>query len=196
MNREQWLTNAVGALNTHVFLPKGVEATNYKVSVGFASRGVGGQRQAVGECFPPERSAANVTEIFISPVLALTVGSANDQTAGVLDVLAHELIHCIVGNECGHKGPFKRLALDIGLVGKMKATKAGPVLAEILEKIAGELGQYPHAELDASKTPKKGSRLIKVVCPLCDNVARQARTPFVTHGLICGSCEIPMVESH
>ena len=26
MNREQWLTNAVGALNTHVFLPKGVEA--------------------------------------------------------------------------------------------------------------------------------------------------------------------------
>jgi hypothetical protein len=77
----------------------------------------------------------------------------------------------------------------------MKATHAGPKLNDQLKAIAAELGKYPHEELTPlAKKGTKGSRLIKVVCPECDNVARQAKTPFLTYGLICGACNIPMIQ--
>ena len=100
-----------------------------------------------------------------------------------------------MGTECAHKGPFKRLALKIGLEGPMKSTHAGPKLNKQLKGIAAELGKYPHEVLTPAieKKGTKGSRLIKVVCPECDNVARQAKTPFLTYGLICGACNVPMV---
>ncbi len=37
-------------------------------------------------------------------------------------VLLHEMIHAAVGIDAGHKGPFKRAAIAVGLAGPMTAT--------------------------------------------------------------------------
>src|SRR5262249_40594880 len=107
-------------------------------------------------------------EIFISPTLA--------DPMRVVGVLAHELIHAIVGGEVGHRGPFKRLALAIGLTGKMSATVEGDVFKTALQAILEDLWPYPHAELDAKKRlsgPKpQGTRLLKAMCPLCKYTVR------------------------
>ena len=192
MNREQWLNAAADKINTVVFAPHDVKAVEFRVSVGFPSGSRGAKNSAIGQCWNPSTSAGNITEMFISPVLFNAVSEGDDNN-GVLETLAHEMVHCIVGTECGHKGPFKRLAVKIGLVGKMTATQAGPELASQLRSIATELGPYPHDELQPPVKVKKGSRLIKVSCPECANVARQAKTPFLTYGLICGACNVPMV---
>ena len=193
MNREQWLNAAADKINTVVFAPHDVKAVDFRVSVGVPSGSRGAKNSAIGQCWNPSTSAGNITEMFISPVLA-SAGSEGDDNNGVLETLGHEMVHAIVGTECGHKGPFTRLAGKIGLVGKMTATQAGPELAAQLSVISEELGTYPHEELNPPVNVKKGSRLIKVSCPECDNVARQAKTPFLTYGLICGACNIPMIQ--
>jgi hypothetical protein len=197
MNREQWLNAAADKINTVVFAPHDVKAVNFRVSVGFPGGQKGAKNSAIGQCWSPSTSAGNITEMFISPILGLEVGSSDPEYGGdhgVLDTLVHEMDHCIVGTECGHKGPFKRLAVKIGLVGKMTATQAGPELASQLRSIATELGPYPHDEITPEPiVAKKGSRLVKIACPGCENVARQARTTYDRYGLICGACNIPML---
>jgi hypothetical protein len=91
----------------------------------------------------------------------------------VLDVLAHELIHAIEPT-AGHGAAFKRIALGIGLTGKMTATVAGPELAARLAVYAAELGEYPHAQLNpgASGIKKQGTRLLKASCESCGYVCR------------------------
>ena len=191
MNREQWLNAAADKINTVVFAPHDVKAVEFRVSVGFPSGSRGAKNSAIGQCWNPSTSAGNITEMFISPVLFNAVSEGDDNN-GVLETLAHEMVHCIVVTECGHKGPFKRLAVKIGLVGKMTATQAGPELALQLKSISDDIGPYPHEELNPPVKVKKASRLIKVSCPECANVARQAKTPFLAYGLICGACNVPM----
>ena len=189
MNREQWLTEPAQHVNTDIFIPLGKGAVDFRVSVGFPPKGgkpSASGKVVVGVCFPRDSSAANIVEIFISPILATAFEA--------IDTLGHEMVHAIVGNECGHKGPFKRLALAIGLNnGKMTEAKAGPELTERLNAILEKLPEYPHAQVMPDDGKKQSTRLIKVICTECDNVARQAKTPFVAYGLVCGACNIPMV---
>ena len=157
---------------------------SYRVSCSFPG-GPGKKKGVVGQCWSPKASGDNTTEIFISPV--------EDRAVEVLDTLVHENVHRIVGNKHGHKAPFKRLALKVGLEGKMTSTHAGEALREKLTELSEELGTYPHAKVIPGEGKKKQStRMLKIVCPECDNVARQARGPYATFGLICGACEVPM----
>src|SRR5262249_61210120 len=82
----------------------------------------------IGEAWSAKCSADGTCETFLSPCLAdpVQVGA----------VLVHELVHHAVGVEHGHKGPFRKLAVAIGLTGPMRATSAGPALAERLHTIA------------------------------------------------------------
>ena len=189
MNREQWLTEAAQHVNTDIFIPLGKEAVDFRVSVGFPPKGGKPNQRGkavIGVCFNPALSAGNITEIFISPLL--------ETAFEAIDTLGHEMVHAIVGTECGHKGPFKRLALAIGLNnGKMTEASAGPELTERLNAILAEMPPYPHSKLTPQSSTKQGTRLIKGVCTGCDNVARQAKTPFLTYGLVCGACNIPMI---
>ena len=191
MNREQWLTEAAQRINGAVFMPHGKEAVDFRVSVGFPPKGGKPNQRGkavIGVCFNPALSAGNITEIFISPLL--------ETAFEAIDTLGHEMVHAIVGTECGHKGPFKRLALAIGLNnGKMTEASAGPELTERLNAILAEMPPYPHSKLTPQSTSKQGTRLIKVICTECDNVARQAKTPFLTYGLICGACNLPMIAN-
>ena len=65
---------------------------------------------------------------------------------------------------------------------------------ERLNAILEKLPEYPHAQVMPDDGKKQSTRLIKVICTECDNVARQAKTPFLTYGLVCGACNIPMIQ--
>jgi hypothetical protein len=147
----------------------------------------GGTRSRIGECWSQTCSDDTSTEIFISPVL--------DDPVQVLDVLVHELVHAIVGCEHGHKAPFRKLAIAVGLTGKMTATEATPELKAKLEKIAKKLGPYPHAKLSRSTRKKQTTRMIKCECKGCGFVCRTTRTWLDLLGPpICPGCENTMTR--
>jgi hypothetical protein len=178
LTREAWLHAAVDVLRPRFAevgmpLPK-----NLHISVGF---GYGAKResaQILGQCWAKVASEDGVNHLFISPEL--------DDTARVLDVLIHELIHAADDCKSGHKGAFAEAATRLGLEGPMTATRASVALAAEMVCLAETLGGYPHGRLMASartrtKAPvdpagnpvpkvhsgpgKQGTRMLKVVCP-------------------------------
>ena len=169
MNREEYLTKASKLLNSQVFKQHGYEVPkDVKISCSWSPSGNAGQKsRTLGTCFPRALSKAGVNEINISPSL--------DDSIRVLDVLTHELIHAIDDCKSGHKGLFRKIALDVGLTGKMTATVAGEELTEQLEAISKKLGKYPHAQVDLSTRKKQTVRNIKVSCNSCEFSFRTSR---------------------
>jgi hypothetical protein len=163
--RDQWLA-AVAKRLAPWFAELGHPLPKYKASIGFTSKGARSSR--IGECWDRGASTGDKFEIFISPTL--------DDPTAVAAILAHELVHAAVGLSCGHRGAFRKVALAIGLEGKMKAAKAGPRFLERVAPILATVGPLPHARLsDAcfSSGPKKQTtRLIKCECGECGYVAR------------------------
>jgi hypothetical protein len=106
-------------------------------------------------------------------------------------------VHHAVGVECGHKGPFRKLAKAVGLEGKMTATTASKPLAERLHALCVKLGPYPHAKLDATLSGKKkqGTRMLKVVCTACACIVRMTRTSIDEVGCPTCACGGSMAES-
>jgi hypothetical protein len=142
----------------------------------------------VGECWDVKACTDGRTyHLFISPFLDEPV---QGDGGGVLPTLVHELVHVVAYGD-GHKGRFRRVALAVGLTGKMTATYAGTELAERLMALAIELGPYPHAKL-LPIARKKGQqcRLVKVeAVKCCGYVARTTRkwldevgVPRCSHG--------------
>jgi len=168
-NRETYLNKAVRELNTRVFKRAGYEVpSDVKVTCGWPSKSATSRKsRRIGECWPRSVSAAGVNEIFISPTIADSVD--------VLDILAHELIHAIDDCVNGHRAPFKRIALAIGLEGKMTSTTAGEELKATFEKIVAKLGEYPHATMDFTNRKKQSTRLLKLECFSCEAIWRMSR---------------------
>jgi hypothetical protein len=181
--REQYLIRCAERINQDVFIPLGKGIPNYRVSVGFP--GGGSARTRIGECWSPKASGDNTVEMFISPKIL------NDPIL-MLATLVHEMVHAIVGTKCGHKGPFRKLAISAGLKGKMTATEAGEKLTSTLQVILSNMGAFPGAELSLQDRKKQTTRMIKLACPDCDNIARQSRSAFQEYGVICGQCEVRM----
>src|SRR5215510_11432827 len=132
-HREAWLHGAIAAMRP-IFASHGASVpANVRVSCGFPSiRALNGIcNQRIGECWAETASKDGSIEIFISPTLA--------DPMRVAGVLAHELVHAAVGLDEGHKGRFKRLALAIGLTGKMSATQEGDAYKTALEPILEDL---------------------------------------------------------
>jgi hypothetical protein len=138
-----------------------------RITCGWPSKGaLALKARRIGECWHPKDSADGAVEIFISPFLADPVE--------VETTLVHELVHAAVGNECGHKGPFKWLALQLGLEGPMRSTPAGTQLIVRLNVLCNQLGPYPHAALNgnASDRKKQSTRLLKAECLMCGYTIR------------------------
>ena len=168
-SREDWLGRLVDALR-----PTFAELGNplperIRVSCGWPSRSaLSGKAKRIGEAWSQRCSADGAHETFLSPVLAdpMEVGAT----------LVHELVHHAVGVQAGHKGPFRKLATAVGLVGKMTATTAGKELQARLHALTEQLGQYPHATLTGGDGRKKQStRMLKVACPDCGCIVRMTR---------------------
>lgn len=161
-NREQWLATLTAIMRHSLFANAGATIPdNVKASCSFPSRSATARKKRrIGECWDASRSATNHFEIFISPVLAETLDAA--------ETLAHELVHATVGLKAKHGAKFKKLALAIGLEGKMTATTPGPAFKEWLAPVIADIGPYPHGALDVTQGEKKQTtRLLKVSCPHC-----------------------------
>lgn len=153
--REAWLADAVRMLRVH-FKARGYTVPpNIKVSVSWPSKGA---KKSIGQVFQPQTKGGNF-EVFISPTLGTGLLA--------IDTLVHELVHTVVGFKCGHKGPFKKCATDVGLVGKMSCAGMSPELEVELKEMCKRLGPYPHATVrlgEAAGEKKQGTRMIKVTC--------------------------------
>jgi hypothetical protein len=157
--REDWLQAAVTLLKP-LFLEEGITVPDsLRIGCGWplrGRRGSRGQSHRLGQCWGQTASADGASEIFISPEI--------DDESTVLDVLTHGLIHAADDCRNGHRGPFRKMAIAIGLRGPMRSTHAGPKLRGRLNIVSAHLGPYPHARLDPTQTRKQGTRLKKVVC--------------------------------
>ena len=159
ITREEWLQVATDKMRSDLFASNGYELPPVRVSVGFPSNSRGGK--VIGQCH--YSASDGMPQIFIHPTL--------EEGTRALDVLAHELVHATLGAGLGHKGAFKRCAESIGLTGQMTATTAGDNLKAWLVELIAEIGEYPHAKLDASG-PKQSTRLLKCECLSCGYIAR------------------------
>lgn len=156
MNREQYLINAVEAL-APLLTDEGFKVPEVRVSTGFPSRGgLSAKKRMIGQCWPSTASEDGVPHIFVSPLL--------DQPIDVLSTLLHEMIHATVGTEEGHRGQFVAAAKAVGFEGPWTSTPVGEELRETLDKVAVDLGDYPHSRLNPKQDPikKQTTRMIRL----------------------------------
>ena len=163
ITREQWLNLALDQLRPLFKSKAGAEIPqDARVSIGFPKGG--SARKSIGECWPRARSTDKVNEIFISPVVS--------EPARMLDILAHEAVHAVDDCASGHGQAFKRVAVAIGLTGKMTATVAGEELKAELAAIVAALPPLTHGALDLSGRKKQPTRLLKLECDGCGMIVR------------------------
>lgn len=181
--REEWLNFVMDEVRPEFKALGATIPVKVRLSVGFCSTGDRGKR--IGECWSPIASSDKHAEIFIKP--------DQDDAMRVAGILVHELVHAAVGNEHGHKAPFKRVAVALGLEGKMTATTEGPKFKTIIAPILKKAGPLPHKRLNAMRSPRKKqtTRLLKVECGCGYNVRMSAKW-FVTAAPLCGICQTRM----
>ena len=167
LTREQWLSQATEELRALFKQHGDTIPTQVRSSCGFPSKSaLASKNRRIGECWSSAASADSHAEIFISPTIS--------DSARVLDILAHELIHAVHPGD-GHGKKFGKTARAIGLEGKMTATVAGPQFTAWAEPVLARLGAYPHADLVPSNAQKKQTtRMLKCYCPECGYTVRVA----------------------
>jgi len=142
MNRETWL-NEMAALMAPRFEELGFPLPKFRVSIGWPSGGK--DAPVTGECWHSSVSGDEHFEIFLNP------GRADSML--VAATLAHELNHCAVGFQHGHKGDFAKVALALGFAKPLtQASKETPEkLAEWLAPFIEQLGPLPHAAINYNR---------------------------------------------
>lgn len=167
--REEWLNLLVGTLRDPFKRIGAPLPRRLRIAIGFPSSGNRGK--AIGECWTDTSSADAHFEIFIRPDQA--------DELEVAAILTHELTHAAVGIAAGHGPKFRRVAVALGLVGKMKATRPGPEFVKLVAPALKSLGRIPHATLNADTAStgrkKQSTRLIKCSCETCGYTTRTAR---------------------
>ena len=143
--RESWLLAAVDLIRPIFEAKRHQIPLDVMVSCGFASTGT--RSHHIGQCWSRNSSTNDKNQVFISPTLI--------EPVDVLDTLVHELVHAVDDCKHMHGKEFKKIALSLGMKGPMRSACAGPELKSVLEKIAHQLGHYPHGGLKV--THKKGS---------------------------------------
>lgn len=192
-NRERWLEQAIETYWRARFVEVGHPLPErFHVSVGF---GYGARREnakLLGQCWSKIQSDDEINHIFISPEI--------DDTAEVLRVLGHELIHTALdspeGITDGHVKRFAEIATRLGFESPMTETPCGASLMAELFTVAEALGEYPHGALHVQTSareivpagtptdwrmgggrvhtgpPRQTNRWIKLACPCCGYVVR------------------------
>ena len=188
--REEWVNEAALTMKPWLLATEaGQEYEDPLISVGFpkGSRGKS-TNNVIGQCWDKVTSEDKArAHIFVVPTLTDPVE--------VLAVLLHELVHASVGTKCGHRGPFKECAVELGLEGKMTATVPGDALRARLDVLAEGLGEYPHAGLKVPKRGSVGSRLLKVACPDCGCILRMTQKWLDTVGPPTCGCGTEMEQA-
>lgn len=165
--REEWLREALNhlAVIVHETTEYTVDVSSLQVSVGFPK--VRGRIKAIGQCFDSKAAGDKKSHIFICPTQIDPVR--------ILDIELHEIGHALLGSDAGHGKEFGVYCKAVGLVKPWTQTTASEELRVKLEKIAEELGEYPHGALvPTAKEKKKGSTLKLWMCE-CETKLRVGR---------------------
>ena len=161
--REQWLTAAAKKLER--LFPADQKPSGYRVTCGFPSTGgIANKQRVVGECWPKGASKDRINEVILTIL--------EDAPLEVMGTLAHELVHVVDDCQHGHKAPFRKLATEIGLEGKMTSTTMSERFKDEARKMIKALGPYPHKALRTAGRTKQGTRMIKAACPECGYTVR------------------------
>lgn len=182
--REEWLNFVMDQVRPDFKALSAPIPVKVRLSVGFTSAGYRGKR--IGECWSPIASADKYAEIFIKP--------DQDDAVRVAGILVHELVHAAVGHKAGHGAPFRKVAVALGLEGKMTATTEGPKFKAMIAPVLKKAGPLPHKRLNSMRNPtkKQTTRLLKVECTDCSYVVRMSAKAFAMGAPYCGVCMEPM----
>lgn len=178
VTREAWLLKAIGILLDEKFLPLGAKFNNIRVSVGFPDT-----KKAIGQWWAPKTTEDNYSSIFIHP--------GKGDPVEILGILVHELVHDSVGVEAGHGPIFKKLALALGLEGKMRSTTIGKDLEIYLKKLSVRLGPFRHSAIKKNAkppTPKQTTRMVKMECKDCGYICRASMSKIIENGPVLCPC--------
>ena len=201
VNREAWLTCLTDLLRpTFAEQGKPLPETIH-VSVGFPSKGaLARSKRRIGECWSgQETSADGNPHIFLHPELTEADPKRPREAPSVGHVLLHELAHAALREEnCGHRGPFRKLAEAVGLTGvkrgtgpaKMTATFPTPEGEQMLAKLRRRLGTYPHSALKFMPPEKKKGRMLKMTCECDEHSGRPLRVSRKNAELGALSCDL------
>jgi len=175
VTREEWMVRSLPFLKERMVAAGGPDFPMPLVSMSLPSKGAfAGKRQRIGECWDKKAAkSGKQSTILISPTLGDPVK--------ILGVLLHECIHSALGSREGHGPAFKKLALAVGLEGKMRATTEGPELVKWLEDLSKKLGTFHHDPLSNYKSPmkKQTTRMRLYVCDTCECKIRKASDNFM-----------------
>ena len=192
ITREQWLQHAVTVLRAEA-AALGIVVPPVQVSCSWP--GGGDSQKRIGECWSTKASKAKINEIFISPKI--------EDSAKVMSILAHELVHAVDNCEHGHTLPFVLIAKRLGLEGKPTQMGLDESRAAALAAImTAQYGRFPHQILDKSKSPvkKQTTRMLKCVCldEGCGAIWRMSRSMIEAagkRGLSCPVCRTKNVTT-
>jgi|TARA_R110000824_G_C14938151_1_gene649480 hypothetical protein len=172
MNRETYLNKvidkAVPLFNNSGFKISDIRS-KLKVSCSFIEGLRSSSKNAVGAHYNPSISKDGFHEIMLSP--------KEDNSQEIIGTLIHEMVHAIQThlyhdnkgrlNVGAHGKEFRKIALAVGLCGKMKSTISSPELIKTIDTWIKELGNYPHSKITLSNRKKQTTRNIKVECYDC-----------------------------
>ena len=188
MNRETYL-NAMMDKATPLFDNAGFKISDIRDKLKVSCSMMVGQRksskfQAIGQHLPTNWSEGKNHEMLISPTLVDSVQ--------VIGVLIHEMVHAIQShlyhdnegrlNVKPHGKEFRKIAIAVGLEGKMTSTTESPELVEKINSWIKELGEYPHAKINLDSRIKQSTRMIKLECQ-CGFIARCSNGAINKYGL-------------
>lgn len=163
MVREDWLLAAIEELRPRF------EAIGFPlppvihVSTGFALAGKVENANIRAVTFADFVNDDGNLSVFMSPF--------EKDTAQVIMVLIHELIHVALNNQDGHTKRFREAALLLGLVPPLLSLHATVELEADALRLAAKLGDYPHAGMD------KLRELITGTGPRDGKTGPQSETP-------------------
>ena len=182
--REQYMNAFIAKARTHFKRAGAPIPEKVRASIGFTSKGYRAKR--VGECWDSGASGDATFEMFIVPTI--------DDPSTICGILTHELVHAAVGLAAGHGKEFKKIAVALGLEGKMTATTEGPKWHEWADPIIAKLGPLPHSRLQGHDGQKKQTtRMIKLSCE-CGFSCRTARSNIVDDMICPTQCGGELVE--
>jgi len=172
--REQWLNRAKDGMIKTVFKQAGYKEEDFP-QIRITCAPIGSRKtKTIGQCYNNSLSADNTFEIVIS--------SEIDTPEETIAILAHEIIHALVGLEAQHGPKFRKVALAIGLEGKMSATVAGEAFKQATQALLVKLGEYPHASMKRSEKKKQTTRMVKLECGDCGFICRASRSAIEASG--------------
>ena len=177
--REQWLQKFTQAVRPWYL---GELPETLHLSTGFPSNGC--RSNTIGECWNALASDAHAPHIFVHPKLTTSTE--------VAAVLVHELVHA-ARPDAKHGAGFRKLATEIGLVGKMTCTTASPELVAKIAKVVDKIGPYPHPVFSVgggtSRKPTQTTRMIKCECDECGYTVRTTQKWLDLSGPpVCPAC--------